>query len=71
MALLKEAGLKPKRMSFQYLLQASREGGVASKSDDVIGDVDRLLTHIKVNSCFLSRLFLPTPTGDAPVVKPR
>ena len=58
MALLKEAGLKLKRMSFQYLLQASREGGVASKSDDDIGDVDRLLTHIKVNSCFLSSEYL-------------
>jgi pentatricopeptide repeat protein len=46
-ALMKEAGLKLRRMSFRYLLQASREGGVASESDDVIGDMDRLLAHIK------------------------
>ena len=57
MALLKEAGLKLKRISFQYLLQAARGGGVASSNEGgdmassneaAITDMDRLLDHIKV-----------------------
>ena len=46
---MKEAGLRLKRMSFQYLIQASREVGVASKSDDVMSDIDRLLNHVEVS----------------------
>ena len=53
---MKEAGLKMRRMSFQYLLQASREGGGASESDDVIGDMDRLLAHIKVRAAAFSEV---------------
>jgi hypothetical protein len=53
--LMKEAGLRLRRMAFQYLLQASREGGAASSEgggascgyDEVTGDIDRLLDHIK------------------------
>ena len=52
--LMKEAGLKLRRISFQYLLQAAKKVGGTSEGDDVIGDMDRLLDHIKVYTASLS-----------------